>query len=194
MILDSTQFDSFTDKQIVDGILNNDKRLIEYFFCRKCSKLLSYILANVFEGNIDERELVSELFLYIAKDDWYKIRQFDFRSKLTTWLSVVAIRYFQKKREELIEKPSTDHLINKPKGKVHSPESKINRRMDIRTSLDKMSNERYRMVIEKLDLCEIAPEQLAKEMNITVDNLYNIHRRALIKLRILMGRKEDYYD
>ena len=37
-------------------------------------------------------------------------------------------------------------------------------------------------------------DQLAEKMNVTVDNLYNIHRRALLQLRILMGRKEDYYD
>jgi len=45
-----------------------------------------------------------------------------------------------------------------------------------------------------LDLQEVRPEQLAKEMEVTVDNLYNIHRRALVQLRLIMVRKEDYYD
>lgn len=57
-----------------------------------------------------------------------------------------------------------------------------------------MHNIRYREVIEMLDIKEMPPDQLAEKMNVTVDNLYNIHRRALLQLRILMGRKEDYYD
>ena len=57
-----------------------------------------------------------------------------------------------------------------------------------------MQNQRYRQVIEMLDLQEMRPDLLAEQMNVTVDNLYNIHRRALLQLRMLMGKKEDYYD
>lgn len=70
----------------------------------------------------------------------------------------------------------------------------MDRRMDLQKALNAMPNERYRKVIVALDLKEMMPEQLAKEMGITVDNLYNVHRRALLQLRCVMGRKEDYYD
>ncbi len=70
----------------------------------------------------------------------------------------------------------------------------IERRVDLRNALAKMPNARYRKVIEVLDLQEVRPEILAEEMKVTVDNLYNIHRRALLPLRLVMGRKEDYYD
>lgn len=66
--------------------------------------------------------------------------------------------------------------------------------MDLHNALAKMPNVRYRKVIEVLDLQEVRPEILAEEMNVTVDNLYNIHRRALVQLRLIMGRKEEYYD
>lgn len=185
-------YSEYTDRQFVNGILNNDIKLIEYFFNKKCSKLLSYIILNVFNGHVDQRELVSELFLYLAKDDWYKVRQFDFKSKLMTWLSVVAIRFFQKKRDELIEKNGADSLNMKQQGREHNPGAYIDRHMDIHAALRKMPNERYRMVIEALDLCEVCPETLAEKMNITVDNLYNIHRRARMQLRLIIRKKEDY--
>lgn len=187
-------YELYNDKQIVEGLLSNDKQLIGYFFNKKCSKLLSYIILNVFDGQVDQRELISELYIHLAKDDWYKVRQFNFRSKLMTWLSVVAIRFFQKKRGELIENYSTESLYSKQFNKKHSPEVFIDRRIDIRTALQKMTNERYRKVIEELDLREICPEQVAKEMQITVDNLYNIHHRAIVQLSLIMRRKEDYYD
>lgn len=180
------------DRQLVASILNNDIVAIQYFFNVKCSGLFAYILENVFDGNIDKRELSQELFLYLATNNWYKLRQFDFRSRLMTWVSVVAVRFFQKKREALIGKSDYSTLNNK---RWHEPKVRISieQRMDLQAALQKMPNSRYRKVIEQLDLLEIQPEDLAKEMEITIDNLYNIHRRALIQLRLVMGRKEDYY-
>lgn len=75
-----------------------------------------------------------------------------------------------------------------------NPNFCIEQRIDIHDALNKMQNERYRYVIEMLDLKEMRPDLLAEQMNVTVDNLYNIHRRALLQLRMQMGRKEDYYD
>ena len=184
-------YDLYDDHALVDGILNNDRRLIEYFFNKKCSGLFAYIIVNIFDGNVDKRDLMQELFLYLAKNDWYKVRQFDFRSKLMTWVTVVAVRFFQKKRKELMEKSSPASLNDKM-WQDYSSGNVIDRRIDISTALRHMPNTRYRKVIEALDLQEVRPEILAEEMNITVDNLYNIHRRALLQFRLIMGRKEDW--
>lgn len=184
---------NITDKQLVESILENDADAIAYFFYSKCSGLFAYIIENIFDGKVDKRELSQELYLYLANNDWYKVRQFDFRSKLMTWISVVAIRFFQKKRQMLIESSSystlNDKLLNETKVNIS-----IDNKMDLYSALNKMRNQRYRKVIESLDLNEMLPEELAQEMGIKVDNLYNIHRRALVQLRLVMGRKEDYYD
>lgn len=186
-------YNQYTDRQIVDGILHNDIKLIDYFFNKKCSGLFGYILLNVFDGNVDKQDLTQELFWYLAKNDWYKIRQFDFRSKLMTWVTIVAVRFFQKKRIELIEKTGSTPLNDKMWQEQSSVIS-IDQHMDLRNALERMPNARYRKVIKALDLQDVRPEILASEMNVTVDNLYNIHRRALVQLRFIMGRKEDYYD
>lgn len=189
---DAMNYDTYDDRQLVACIINNDSKVIEYFFKEKCLKIFSYVLLSIFDGRIDRRELVNELFLYLAHDDWRKIRSFDFRSRLTTWLSVVAVRYFRKKRACLIEN-DTSWVLNGKTYEIQSLNVSAERNMDIRSALYRMPNTRYRRVIEELDLKDVRPEQLAEEMNVTVDNLYNIHRRALIQLRCVMGRKEDYY-
>lgn len=66
--------------------------------------------------------------------------------------------------------------------------------MDVHNGLAKIPNPRYRMVIQQLDLCEVEPEELAKEMNITIANLYNIHRRALQQLKVVMLGKEAFNE
>lgn len=184
-------YDLYDDEQLVNGILNNDRPLIEYFFQKKCSKLFSYILLNVFDGNIDKRELVSELYLFMANNNWAVFHKFQFRSSLMTYVSVVAVRFFQKKRIVLIDSMPAEELNDKMKQAYNSGLT-IEQRMDIHSALKKMPNARYRQVIEVLDLQDVQPEKLAKEMDVTVDNLYNIHRRALLQLRMVMGRKEEY--
>lgn len=185
-------YDLLDDRELVDGILGNDKNLIKYFFTKKCSGLFTYILINVFDGNIDRNELVSELYLFMAHNDWQVFRNFQYRSSLMTYVTVVAVRFFQKKRSRLIDLPGTIDLNNKTGGAAPIVNIHNDRRIDIQTALQKMPNERYRKVIEVLDLQDVRPELLAEEMNVTVDNLYNIHRRALVQLRLVMGRKEDY--
>ena len=191
--MQSMEYDKLDDHELVDGILNNDQHIIDYFFNKKCSKLFEYIIINVFDCNLTEKqELANELFLLLAKDNWYKVRQFDFRSKLMTWVSVVAVRFFQKKRKELIER-SSPLTPNEKTWHEHSAGLSADNRIDIRAALQRMPNARYRKVIEELDLQDMQPDKLAKEMKVTVDNLYNIHRRALAQLRLIMGRKEEYY-
>lgn len=182
-----------TDQEIVAAVIINDRDMIEYLFCKKCSSLLSYIAYSIFDNRVDRRELISELFLYIPKDNWYKLRQFDFRSSLMTWISVVATRFFQKKRDELLEKDSEEALLLKIK-ETYQPYSSKERKMDVRNALEKMKNVRYKDVIYELDLKDTSPEEYAARNGITVDNLYNLHRRALLQLKSIMSKKEDYYD
>lgn len=66
--------------------------------------------------------------------------------------------------------------------------------IDVYRGLHRMPNQRYRMVIEKLDLLDMNPETLAAEMKITTANLYNIHRRALQQLKVVMLGKEIAYE
>ena len=184
-------YDHLDDRELVDGILSNNIPLIEYFFQKKCSGLITYILMSVFDGNIDKHELVSEFFLFMSHNDWQVFRRFQYRSRLMTYLTVVATRFFQKKREDLMEK-SSPVTLNEKAWQDHNAGISLDKRIDIHTALQRMPNARYRKVIEVLDLQDVRPELLAEEMNVTVDNLYNIHRRALVQLRLVMGRKEDW--
>ena len=66
--------------------------------------------------------------------------------------------------------------------------------MDIMAALNRMPNARYRKVLIDLNLKDRAPENVAREMKITIDDLYKIQRRAQAQLAIVMQRKEDYYE
>ena len=56
-----------------------------------------------------------------------------------------------------------------------------------------MPNKRYVMVIRRLVLEDEDPERLAREMNITAANLYNIKRRAMAQLaRVALNDIQQY--
>lgn len=173
---------SLTDQQIVQGILSNDNRIIQYFFFEKCSSLLNYIVSSVFDGKVDRDELVSELFLYISSNNWYKLRQFDYRSKLITWTSVVAIRFFIKKRSLLLENCEYfPQYVTEENTCVPTIDDKI----DLYSAIAKMPNQRYANVIRRLELNEEDPKTVASDMGVTLENLYNIRRRARVQLRTM---------
>ena len=116
---------------------------------------------------------------------------FDFRSKLITWLTVVSVRYFRKKMMGVIDMQSVETLKHQT-DYCDAPINTLEAYMDVHNGLAKMPNSRYRMVIQQLDLYEVEPDKLAKEMNITTANLYNIHRRALQQLKVVMLGKEVF--
>ncbi len=184
------------DQEIVAQLLCNNPKMVKHLLYDKCSAMLDYIIRNVFKGKADKDELISELYIYLKENDWHKLRQFQFKCKLTTWLSVVATRFFIKKRDALIENESQDALLDKSErgGRGgYNPNSYVDRRIDVRNAIMMMRNERYRMVITELDLKDTEPEKLAERMGITVDNLYNIHKRAYAQLGMIIKRREDYY-
>lgn len=172
----------YDDHRLVAGLLSNDAEIIRYVFYARCNKLFQFIINSIFDGRVSQDELISELFLYLANNDWTKVRKFDFRSSFYTWLSVVAVRFFQKKRDSLLEIALPETLISymreEKEGLTKDYDS-----FELKSAIKNISNPRYRDVITQLDLEDKEQKNVAESLGITVANLYNLHRRALISLR-----------
>ena len=68
-----------------------------------------------------------------------------------------------------------------------------NAEYDLERLFEAMPTKRYVHVIRRLILEDCEPEVLAKEMNITTANLYNIKRRAIAQLiRIAFNDIKEY--
>lgn len=181
----NSSFSAIDDHEIVAGILANDPQVIEYFFFEKCSKLFTYIICAVFGGHVERDELMDELFIYLASDNWKKLREFNFRSRLVTYINVVAIRFFTKKRDSLIDYGSSETLSKYINDQLIY-ESIDTNSIDIRMAIQNMPNPRYQQAIELLDIKDMTYDDVAIEMGITVANLYNLHRRALAQLKLCL--------
>ena len=168
-----------TDQQIIQGLIDRDNAITQEFFFERCKPLFYTIIKKVFSYEVDYDEFVNELYVYLMENDAARLRQFEGRSSIYRWLKPIATHFFVKKRDRLIDDTAHDTLLEETTI-VESPNSMA--ASDVQRFLALMPNRRYASVIQKLVIEEYTPEELASEMHITTDNLYNIKRRAMMQL------------
>ncbi len=170
-----------TDQQIIQALIDRNDDVTEQFFFKDCRPLFVSVIHQVFVGyDIDYDEFVNELYIHIMENGAQRLRQFQGRSTVYQWLKVVAIHYFWAKKKKIIDESRNESLMEKTI-KEEGVESTKNTtaRMDVESLMEQMTNPRQVYAIRRLILQDIEPERVAKEMNVTVDNLYNIKKRAL---------------
>ena len=159
------------------------------FFFVKCRPLMYSIIGRVFAYSVDYDELINELYLHIMENDAARLRTFSYNSSIYQWIKTVAIRFFQQKRDRIIENQSKEPLYIE--GDAIEPHVGVAISMDLRNIISRMENPRYRLVLHKLLLEDAAPEAVAKQMGVTVANLYNIKKRAMCVF-LNIARQDDY--
>lgn len=170
-----------TDQEIIKGLIERDEYVTKDFFFVKCKPLFYSIINIVFDYEVEYDELVNELYLYLMEDDAAKLRNFEYRSSVYQWLKVIAIRFFIKKRARMIDNTSGEPPYDK-QDQIAASESDVAVVYDMERLFEAMPTKRYVYVIRRLILEDCEPEELAREMNITTANLYNIKRRSMAQL------------
>lgn len=88
------------DQQIVNNLINGDRRTIEEFFFVRCKPMLMYIGQYFCQYKHIPEELVGEFYEFLSVDDWHKLRIFKFTCSLNSYVTIIASRYFQHKRDK----------------------------------------------------------------------------------------------
>ncbi len=169
-----------TDQEIVKALIVRDSRMTAQFFFKDCRPLMLSVIRRVFDKQIvDYDEIISELYIYLMENDAHRLRQFKFESTLYQWLKTTVIRFCLKLKTDgkVIDDESQEPLDNSNwyTGGTEFSQAK----MDIDALLRQMRNQRYAKVIRMLMIDDMKPDEVAKELSVTVDNLYNIKRRAM---------------
>lgn len=184
-----------SDKDIIDALIAHDEQVTEQFFFKNCRPLFMSIIRNVFNYNVDYDEVINEFYLHLMENNAYRLRQFQGRSTIFQWMKVIAIRYFIAKRDGLIEKDSNDTLLESiAQTKEGDCEKAMIGKMDIENLLSLMPNKRYVYVIRRLILQEAEPKVVADELDTSVDNLYNIKKRAIASLTAVAFKEVERYE
>lgn len=184
-----------TDKQIIEALIARDERVTQQFFFGSCRPLFLSIIRYVFSYEVNYDEFVNEFYLYLMENDAYRLRQFQGRSSIYQWLKVIAIRYFIAKRDTLIDTNSKDSLLDSALHKESADsERRMTAKMDIERLFSLMPNRRYVYVLRRLVLQEAEPQEVARELQTNVDNLYNIKKRAMAALTEIALKEVEKYE
>lgn len=186
-----------SDKYIVDALIARDEKVTWQFFFRNCRQLFMSVIRNVFSYDVDYDEFVNEFYLYLMENDAYRLKQFQGRSSLYQWLKVVAIRYFIAKRDNMIDMQSTnDDSFHKEIAQTNivDTEKKVSAKIDIEHLFSLMPNKRYVQVIKRLVLDDAEPQVVADELQVSIDNLYNIKKRAIAAITDVALKNIEKYE
>lgn len=88
-----------TDQQIVNKLIIGDRRTIEEFFFVRCKPMLIYIGQYFCHYRHTPEELIGDFYEFLSADDWHKLRIFKYTCSLNSYVTIIASRYFQHKRD-----------------------------------------------------------------------------------------------
>lgn len=90
------------DKYVVDRLIANDVNAIEDFFFNRCRAMLTYIGQYFCQSKESAESLIGEFYEYLAENDWHKLRIFKYSCSLNAYVTVIATRYFQNRRDNRV--------------------------------------------------------------------------------------------
>lgn len=96
-----------SDKEIVERVITSpyDEEAATYLIYNRYEPLCISVCRKVFGGVERLDEVESELFMLLKgkNHDWHSLRSFQWRSKLSTWLKIIAYNQALELRGKLIE-------------------------------------------------------------------------------------------
>lgn len=89
-----------TDREIVEKLIANDPHIIKDFFFVRSKGALGYIGQYFCRDKQNPEELIGEFYEFLSADDWHKLRIFKYTCSLNSYITIIASRYFQHKRDK----------------------------------------------------------------------------------------------
>lgn len=194
----------FSDKTIVEGLLNRNESITKEFLYRKCYPLFKSVYDNYHTDCSSCLEFINEIYIYLMIPDKItgqcKLEGFQFRSTLFTWLKTIAVFYCYKRYKRVENSEIIRIHDNSETGGVridHLSDSIENETslfsiQDVEKILQLMPNRRYSMLIRLKYLEEKSNEETAKILGMNMNTFYNKHKLAKDQY-IKVLRKEECY-
>ncbi len=179
-----------TDAIFIKALKMGNNEISRQFFYKEIVGILHKIRMEVFRGNVDFDELVSELYIYLSRDNWTKFDGFDGKNgcRLRTWMIPVAWRYFMSIRERLLKTEKIDDNSGVIKDSIRD-DLRIQIAIDVNAVLSRMPNQRYAEIIRLLLIEGYASQDVADMLDMKVENIYNLKHRAINQFIELYGRR-----
>lgn len=178
------------DSAYINALISGDNEGCRRFFYGEIRGILHRIRTEVLQGRMEMDEMVNELYIYLSKEGWSKLKGFDGRNgcRLRTWMIPVAWRFFINVRRRLLCGDSPDETSCHETEAAIDDDLRIQIAIDVTSVLKRMPNRRYAEIIRLLLIEGYAPQEVADMLDIRVENVYNLKRRAVCQFIEIYGR------
>ena len=198
------------DRDLVAALLRHDPFVTKLFFYRNCRPLFTSLTASFADGSRrwEYNELVSEIYALLMENDGRRLRTFKFDCSIYQWLKVITRNFMLAHTDVVIDNRSHMPLYERAgtcagtdeSGSMQmapstplAPDTGGEASVDLERLLDAMPHRRYAEVLRKAIVEGYTNEELAREMNIKISNLYNIKRRAMTMLCEVIQKDKELY-
>lgn len=183
-------FSQLSEQELLTRVAQQDPNAVEFFFFHKYRGIFDRLAFNIFKNQIEVSELINEFYLYLQKDNWSKLKSFEGKSKFSTWLTVVASRFFFKKKESMTFQNEKIALhIDDFKNTLRADSSATFTQFEVYDAVNQIQNPKYRCTL-LAELQGFDTNEIARAMGTNVGNIYNYRKRGKIALvELLNGRK-----
>lgn len=174
----------YNDNDYIEGLKRSDADTIQSFFYSLCSFTLNDIRWSLMQGRIDYDELVNELYLYMSVDNWRKLDTFKGKNNCTlkSWMVRLAWRFFMQQRTRLLFEGYSSEYEKISDSKEPSEDSlNLEIAMDVESTFKRMANKRYVQVLKWMLVDGYDADEVAKLLDTSVSNIYNIKHRAIVQ-------------
>lgn len=209
------QFIYLEDIEIAKSLIDRNnkverERITKSFYFEGCLGIFQSFYYNFFTDCECLKELINEVYVAVMAPNASgkrKIEDFYGESTLKTWIRTVCLHYCCKKYKrgktgpvvaplhpsagENEKKDGGSDRNDSVDGSIDIDFSSMNR-LDVETLLNLMPNTRYRQVIRLRHLKQWSNEDTAKELGVSMDVYYNVHKRAINQFKEVC-RKEEYH-
>lgn len=173
----------YSDNEYISGLKRGDADVIESFFYSLCSYTLNDIRWSLMQGCIDYDELVNELYIYMSVDNWHKLDTFKGKNNCTlkSWMVRLAWRFFMQQRSRLLFDGCPLEADKFYFNAVSMETLDHDIAMDVESTFNRMPNKRYVQVLKWMLADGYDADEVAKFLDTTVPNIYNIKHRAIVQ-------------
>lgn len=177
--------DSMSDQEIVAALLRRDRVVTEAYLYKKCYPLFKACFDGYYTDCESVMEFINEIYLYLMipckGSQTSYLEKFTFRCTLTNWLKIVAQTYcyqlFKKKGDFFEESLDDGDRYNEIPDSISTEHSHFDRE-DLNHVLQMMPNLRYRELIRMKYVDDLPNEEIAKKLDMSIENFYNKHLLA----------------
>lgn len=169
------------DIRFIAGLKSGNSAICRQFFYTEIAGVLHKVRVQVFRGLVDFDEMVSELYLYLSRNNWAKLDGFDGKNgcRLRSWMIPVAWRFFVDAYDRFMGNVADEGQAERMADADVRDDLRIQMAIDVNAVLKSMPNERYAEVLRLLLIEGYAPADVADMLGIKVDNVYNLKHRAI---------------